>query len=1614
MKRWKISKPISIITCLALMISFFSIIPQNKIAAVNVPNLDLNVSGTPDFTKTYGGDIDSTTLKFKNPVTATLTYNINPSGTLNLPPKSADVMLVFDISSSMSGTKLTNAKEAAKNFVDSLYNKTGGARDKIGIVAFGTRGYLVKDMTQLTNSTNVTSVKSSIDNLTALSSANGKTNLHEGLLIAKNKIGAEESTKDKYVIVVTDSVPDRYSNTATISGYKNSTISGTSGFKYIDKPSTTIKIGAASSEQKPKDVINSMKNDDNILTDVIALKDGTDAAADTALDHYINTVTCNHKTIESDMNEINDDLLYYSTDIGGNDTCINDLTITQNIPDGCEVDETSLPTGWTVDHNTNILTGQIDKIYYNDRAPSPITKQINIKINTPGVFKFSANISYTDTSGNKKSSVTDPTKLINFQTIKVFPKIKVLYVHGSGQPEEITNTSDTQHRIDVDSMSIQRFISQTLMDINGNYDIIYFGKGVYFGANDKRNTGEQVPGYNFANNKLLDTVISGANEKDPIIDNGLSIMNGNPSTTTPTDQWTISPYDITNKMAEKVKEFIDSNQPVIFNNDTLENDNTNFYSNFHLLDFQDNDLSKYNTSKKNVWRVDSLNTDASDLISRFEKINYHKPYAYLESKPITDPTNYMSNITNNTQNNFMYTPSNNLLKYKVIAYNFNNDDPLSVKLYLDKNADGKYTDGTNGTKNEKVQTWNLYSGAEQQFVYPMPDEYMGRQFWKLSVSDSENQQDNYTDSFLFRGSKMIKMRVLQILPDTSAAAKSSNLRALFQKKADTGDVNYIGMVPDMFEIDVDPIYASDFNSDGKNVLDSSNNSVNYAENWEDKAVDQFGNTTSDISKRVVFTDSAKQRLANGYYDMLIVGFDDTYAKGFLFNDDTLGIIKSYIADGRPVMFSHDNFEGDNVKNQDIRNTFLEMAGQKWQSTKYAYKGQGFWSDPYRGIFKKQIPSTVGINDVSSTYVKNINQGVITTFPYMLSNWDAKNYNAINAHNTINISNTHIQYYRLNLENADPWYNMYGGQYVDSDDSVNSYYTYSYGTITFSGTGHAPSGFLGASQELQLFANTVFKTYNGGNHAPGVVIESPTSDQKVPCSDTKLHNVKATVSDYDGDSTEPLYVKVWADRKDTTSSTPSTIDSDWDDVTPGSDDKIVDTNDDGVADSKPLGIKDGYIKIPNGSRIIFDVDKGLGTMPDSMESRNFFLKFKVKDSELAADDNNLNHFTTKNVKVVDNNGPMLKIVADSTATVPMNSTHEFSLTADPSGTYRIPNSKPNVMNSINVNATIWKKDAAGVLIPTTSSDVEISPSSDTHYDVTSGTATAGTIGNPTGASTLAAQIQRNESVIFEPDPVGVYSSNKEKPSETSLSSNFKIKFKNKGIYVIKYQPCYDLGSDASITPGLPWGLMDIPTTHVKQDVDAQDTTVTVTSSLDNISLKCSNPVAKAGTDTSLALKFKFGFNATDVKLYFDEVDDGSLDSDFSINNDSASLKGFNNGVSMSGVSAIGKCISIGNVTANGSADTDIYDIRFNAAMTLKSGKTQANDSIRFSALEYTDASGTHKISLTDLNTGTNDLKDQLYLPNYKYNATTQAIDKIDGTTLTVNAVPIVVYAKIRLG
>ncbi len=113
-----------------------------------------------------------------------------------------DVMIVLDRSGSMWGDKLTDAKNAAKTFVDML-NET---YDQAGLVSFSSTASLDKELLTMDDA-NKTELKDTIDALTA----GGATNIGDGIAAATTELTSERARSNaaKIQILLSDGKANR-------------------------------------------------------------------------------------------------------------------------------------------------------------------------------------------------------------------------------------------------------------------------------------------------------------------------------------------------------------------------------------------------------------------------------------------------------------------------------------------------------------------------------------------------------------------------------------------------------------------------------------------------------------------------------------------------------------------------------------------------------------------------------------------------------------------------------------------------------------------------------------------------------------------------------------------------------------------------------------------------------------------------------------------------------------------------------------------------------------------------------------------------------------------------------------------------------------------------------------------------------------------------------------------------------------------------------------------------------------------------------------------------------------------------------------------------------------
>ena len=651
----------------------------------------------------------------------------------------------------------------------------------------------------------------------------------------------------------------------------------------------------------------------------------------------------------------------------------------------------------------------------------------------------------------------------------------------------------SKYELELVQMPMKAFIGK-IEEINGYYDIIYIGNRTY--EEDFKNThylgSSPTPGslanfdtqdsggvkINIAKNNLnaskemvkyyaigysnfeyipLHYKKSGSNNYTEIYTNPTNNLQMNGFTYSVKESF--SPNDITNLKAQKLIDYIKSGQMTIFASSIFDTVNdssikqTVIYKKF--IEFKNS--GKYDNFKLISNIADSVYTDISTWYLTAAK----RPLLKLTGKPLQ---------YNGNQSSYM---QERMMKYRFdILPSDGNADPtqrFNALLYIDINGDGLFK------KDEIVEKLNdLQYGQGYSINYRIVDTFTGMLQWKLEIENASSCIKTYeTGEAAFRGNPL-KIRVLQLVPDKNTFSIKDMSKTMLLKEGE-----YI--------IEVTEMHVNHFDSNYPNYVDGKPTNLDN-------------------------------------YDMIIFGFADSYGNSGLSDirrPQALEAVKKFIVTGQSVMFTHDTISfrqnQDNVSSSISRN-FRQLAGQNI----YDEDASNFdLSKPYTPSDAVKLPMpfyTQSSKNISFGFTRMLldranngwtsnkpnkmgafpttkqavgfNKGLITMYPFKLDILP-----------TINIAETHAQWFQLDLNDEDvvPWYTLYDeqGYRFDEEDPRNNYYTYSKGSITYSGTGHSSP--KNVEDENKLFVNTIIKASRGSNHAPELQIKDLTDGQNIPKS-----------------------------------------------------------------------------------------------------------------------------------------------------------------------------------------------------------------------------------------------------------------------------------------------------------------------------------------------------------------------------------------------------------------------------------------------------------------------------------------------------------------------------------
>ncbi|WP_455716471.1 DUF5057 domain-containing protein [Anaerosporobacter sp.] len=726
------------------------------------------------------------------------------------------------------------------------------------------------------------------------------------------------------------------------------------------------------------------------------------------------------------------------------------------------------------------------------------------------------------------------------------------------------------YNIKIVSMNSSEFIGK-IEDLNSVYDMIYFGLDTG-GMNRDEKTKQTLYNDTRMNGKIYTHVgdkVKASSDLLGLLDQDYYVRNGKKlGLKDVTFFWDddeigdqrYSGNDITLVKYNDLINYVDGNYPVLFEDGFYETYKENGIAKVepnrtyldgvsYMYQFADYclDEGKTNTAESNIFGSKWDPTEEEKV-----KAAYFKTYLAipkLEMKVSNKPTEYsqIENKKNKTTVTTYLKPDSNG-KY-VLSYKFSITDKValvasdlsySVKLYLDVDADGRFSDEEemkgltvkNGTR--KVEADQLVLGKDSDsstftVTRELPKDYTGVVPWKIVIVRNSDDEDK--DGY-------IRTSVNGYTAIEKKTADKEEVKILQINK--WKDKNGYGSTLNLQE---------EFAGIGQGGTDS--NYYKYGTNLNDFVLNVTTMTTDEYIQKI----KADQNYLD-QYNMIIMGFADCMP--YLSNQTAVDKIVDFAKEGKCILFTHDTTMFSNVpKNTYLYNIYGENTNQKpdvanggdnnteWRLlcgldrygiTKYV-KGtenadyavfedknskdgkitiketQGFTSQLLQRMALKvsdytdkptfnqyASPENTTENQLKNnsngssdwartTEVKKVNEGQITNYPYKIND-------------TITTSITHSQYYQLDMgDDVVVWYTLasddkeVGSKRYDvlPNDVRNNYYIYNKGNITYSGVGHSSGA---TEMEAKLFINTMVAAYKAASEKPSVTItnESLTTNK----------------------------------------------------------------------------------------------------------------------------------------------------------------------------------------------------------------------------------------------------------------------------------------------------------------------------------------------------------------------------------------------------------------------------------------------------------------------------------------------------------------------------------------
>ena len=484
------------------------------------------------------------------------------------------------------------------------------------------------------------------------------------------------------------------------------------------------------------------------------------------------------------------------------------------------------------------------------------------------------------------------------------------------------------------------------------------------------------------------------------------------------------------------------------------------------------------------------------------------------------------------------------LTYHVKMGNLQEDKNYRMKIILDKNGDGIFSETETLDEANEIYHNHVYTGAELEdmnITIELNDKFSGLFIWKIIIQEEDTEKviKSETTGSVAVNSRQRDVEVLQIVPGSLQPGKTTvyDITLLMAGQSDDGSYvtadnirnaeNIKGVyhtTSGLYEMTKEQVNANRDITDFEKLLWQTYQAIGYKVNITAMTTDKFNEEYGNIND----------------YDMVVLGFADCFGYSDV-NESAAQAITDYINTGKALLFSHDTVSFTSLSAKEYlvwKNSAWSYAGDYWSpniSTRFrnlvgmnrygvsandAENGNEYVPESSAGTKIPEIqgisnftlmrfssgykypynPSkTINSNTMNTTKVDKLNDGQVTQYPFRIDE-------------SISVAKTHAQYYQLDMElpkdaegkaqeedKVMVWYTLEaenGANNYFSDtasDAINNYYIYSKANITYTGAGHSKmldsNGKATSISELKLFVNTIVKALAAGNFAPEVEVRN---------------------------------------------------------------------------------------------------------------------------------------------------------------------------------------------------------------------------------------------------------------------------------------------------------------------------------------------------------------------------------------------------------------------------------------------------------------------------------------------------------------------------------------------